>query len=148
MTLISDIITNDTWPEWKPDRTCALRACHKSCFIWLKLVFFANLIYPLLQLCDFFFLLIKQDISVAGAITGSNNVFWNREFAVFRSEGFHSKVLKYSGNSAMVKTNRLGDLSWEWQCIPRDRRFWSASLCSSQCEKPFMISPPFHISVN
>lgn len=56
------------------------------------------------------------------------------------------KIVKHCGNSAAVKTNRLGDLSWEWQCILRDCRLWSASRCSSQCEKPFMVFPPRSIS--
>lgn len=61
------------------------------------------------------------------------------------------KIEKQCGNSAAVKANRLRDLSWEWQCILRDSRFWSAPRCSSQCEKPFIISlslsRPFSISL-
>lgn len=51
------------------------------------------------------------------------------------------KTARHCGNSAAVKTNRLGDLRREWQCILRDCRLWSASRCSSQCEKPFMPPP-------
>lgn len=51
------------------------------------------------------------------------------------------KTVKQCGNSAAVKANRLGDLSWEWQRILRDFCFWSAPRRSSQCEKPFIISP-------